>query len=198
MILRHLRSCGDSSTLQSPRPSDDRGRCRKGFGCNGTRVRGELVPGADWARRNARRPALPGALRPVVWRRDNRCGGRNVEFMLACARLAFRGQAQTSAARRSGRAQYEVWKYTDLIIDVAAQRGEMFIVAYMIISPLARRAVTGLCWLVALMAGLLGLSAGSPRYRALRSCFALPSEPSWGDMSSGMNSNPASAGNGDC
>jgi protein-S-isoprenylcysteine O-methyltransferase Ste14 len=36
----------------------------------------------------------------------------------------------------------------------------------MIISPLARRAVTGLCWLVAIMAGLLGLSAGSPRYWA--------------------------------
>ena len=40
------------------------------------------------------------------------------------------------------------------------------IMSSMIISALARRAVTGLCWLVAIMAGLLGLSAGSPRYWA--------------------------------
>jgi protein-S-isoprenylcysteine O-methyltransferase Ste14 len=40
------------------------------------------------------------------------------------------------------------------------------IISSMIISPLARRAVTGLCWLVAIMAGLLGLSAGSPCYWA--------------------------------
>lgn len=36
----------------------------------------------------------------------------------------------------------------------------------MVSSPLARRAITDRCWLVAIMAGALGLSAGSPRYWA--------------------------------
>jgi len=51
--------------------------------------------------------------------------------------------------------------------------------AYMIISPLARRAVTGLCWLVAIIAGLLGfqrvrLAIGRVGPFSLRSRFALP------------------------
>jgi hypothetical protein len=60
-----------------------------------------------------------------------------------------------------------------------ARKGRMFIMAYMIISPLARRAVTGLCWLVAIMAGLLGfqrvrLAIGRVGPFSLRSRFALP------------------------
>ena len=78
-----------------------------------------------------------------------------------------------------GQGQHEVWKHTDLIIDVVPERGRMFIMAYMIISPLARRAVTGLCWLVAIMAGLLGfqrvrLAIGRVGPFSLRSRFALP------------------------